>query len=66
MKSYQHNLFNSNSHEQATVLLKDAAPPHAANDCTFFDRDLVWSNDHGFARPEESDGSSDATGDLIR
>jgi len=61
MKIYQNNLFNSNVHGRAT----NALPP-AMNNCEYFDRDLIWSNDHGFARPQESDGSSDATGELIR
>ncbi len=61
MKMYRNNLFNGNARE-----LSDNAFSHAANNCMFFDRDLAGSNDHGFARPEESDGLSDATGDLIR
>ena len=61
MKMYAQNLFNSNAYERAINALL-----HAANDCEYFYRDLNGSNDDGFARPEKSDGSSDANGDLTR
>jgi len=61
MKMYAQNLLNSNAHERAIDAL-----PHATNDCVFFDRDLVGSDDHGVARPEKSEGPGNANGDLIR
>jgi hypothetical protein len=61
MKMYAQNLLNSNAHMRAiNALLR------AANNCVFFDRDLFWSNDHGVARPEKSEGPTDANGELIR
>ena len=61
MNMYVQNLLNSNAHERATN-----AQPAAANNCVFFDRDLVRSNDHGVAWPEKSEGSRSANGDFIR
>ena len=61
MKMYARNLLNSNAYERAISALQ-----HVANDCGFFHRDLEGSIDDGFARPEKSEGSSEANGDLIR
>ena len=60
MKMYVRNLFNSNAYERAINALR-----HVADDCGFFHRDPEWSNDDGVARPEKSEGSSDANGDFI-
>ena len=61
MKMYQYNLFVSYAHVEAINAL-----PRVTNDCVFFDRDFVWSDDHGVARPEKSEGRGDANGELIR
>ena len=61
MKMYARNLLNSNAYERAISALQ-----HVANDCGFFHRDLEGSNGDSLSRPEKSDGSSDANGDLIR
>ena len=59
MKMYAQNLLNSNARERAIN-----AQPAAANNCVFFDRDLVGSNDHGVARPEKSEGPGNVNGDF--
>jgi hypothetical protein len=61
MKMYALNLFASYAHDEAIDAL-----PCVTNDCVFFDRDLVWSNDHGVARPEKREGLGSANGELIR
>ena len=61
MKMYRNNLLASSAYERATNSLICVT-----DNFVFLDRDLVWSDDHGGARPEKSVWPDGATGDWIR